>query len=126
MIPTSANRASFNAFAQPAAIPSEEMASTLGETDLRRIEQALLDAILDVTPNRTNAVDRLLDDMAQADGADGDGSSFDARDAGHSKRKQVEDLLAAAVLDNTSDRNRALDRLLGKTRSPGTNPATFA
>lgn len=67
---------------------------TLGETDLRRLEAALLDAILDVRPDRTNAVDHLLSDPAFTGGA------------------QVEQFLVAAVLDTHPDRNRALDRIL--------------
>ena len=67
---------------------------TLGESDLRRLEVALLDALLDVQPDHANAVDRLLDDLDFA------------------AREEVEQFLVAAVLDTHSDRNRALDRLL--------------
>jgi hypothetical protein len=74
---------------------------TLGETDLRRIEAALLDALLDVRHDRSNAVDLLLDDPALSKG-----------------RAQVEQLLHAAVMDTGSDRNQALDRLLGQTQRP--------
>ena len=76
----------------PAAGP--DLSHTLGEADLRRLEAALLDALLDVGPDRNNAVDRLLDDP------------------GFAGREQVEQLLVAAVLDTHPDRNRALDRLL--------------
>ncbi len=79
------------AVAAPAAV---EVLHTLGEADLRRLEAALLDALLDVRSDRGNAVDRLLDDRWLAG------------------REQVEQLLVAAVLDTHPDRNRALDRLL--------------
>jgi hypothetical protein len=79
------------AIAAPAAV---EVSLPLGEADLRRIEAALLDALLDVHSDRGNAVDRLLDDP------------------GFAGREQVEQLLVAAVLDTHPDRNRALDRLL--------------
>ena len=69
----------------------------LGEIDLRRIEAALLDALLDVGGGRSNAVDRLLDDPALS----GD-------------RQQVQQLLHAAVRDTGSDRNRALDEILDR------------
>jgi hypothetical protein len=105
------------------AIPLEAGA-LVGEADLRRIEQALLDAILDVHPNRSNALDRLLEDMDAADGADDDTASPAGRGAGHSRRQQVEALLQAAVLDTTpADRNRTLDRLLGDTPDPGIHAA---
>ena len=74
---------------------SAALPMTLGETDLRRLEAALLDALLDVQPDHANAVDRLLDDPNFAGG------------------EHVEQLLVAAVLDTHPDRNRALDRLLG-------------
>ena len=69
----------------------------LGETDLRRIEAALLDALLDVGHDRSNAVDRLLDDPELS----GD-------------RAQVEQLLHAAVMDKGADRNRELDQILDR------------
>lgn len=106
-------------FSRPAASLSEA-AATLGEADLRRLEQAMLDAILDVHPGGANALDRLLDDMDAADGAHDDTTSMADRDAGQSRRRQVEELLVAAVLDTTpADRNRELDRLLGETPDPG-------
>ena len=71
-----------------------DASQTLGEADLRRLEAALLDALLDVRSDRGNAVDRLLDDP------------------GFAGREQVEQLLVAAVMDTHPDRNRALDRLL--------------
>jgi hypothetical protein len=70
------------------------MSPTLGETDLLRLEAALLDSILDVRPDRSNAVDRLLSDPSFNGG------------------EQVEELLLTAVLDTHPDRNRALDRIL--------------
>jgi hypothetical protein len=116
-------RSSVHAFSRPAAAPADA-GTALGEADLRRIEQAMLDAILDVHPDGTNALDRLLDDMEAADGAHDDTSPVADRDAGQSRRKQVEALLLAAVLDTTpADRNRELDRLLGETPDPGTYAA---
>ena len=76
------------------AAPAVEASPTLGDTDLRRLEAALLEALLDVRPDRTNAVDRLLDDP------------------GFAGNEGVERLLHAAVMDTHPDRNRALDRLL--------------
>jgi hypothetical protein len=69
----------------------------LRPSDLQRIEQALLDALLDVRPDNENAVDELLNDPRFA----GD-------------RAEVERFLAAAVMDTQSDRNRALDQMLGE------------
>ena len=98
--------------------------SSIDAADLLRIERALLDAILDVHPHRTNALDRLLQDMDAADGANDDTTSAADRDAGTSRRKQVEALLVAAVLDTTpADRSRELDRLLGQTPDPGLHAA---
>ena len=73
-----------------------DLTMTIGESDLHRLERALLDAILDERADRGNAVDRLLSE-----------SNF----AGD--RAQVEQLLAAAVMDTHPNRNQALDRLLG-------------
>ena len=83
----------------PAVAPevSNAVSLPLGQSDLQRIEQALLDAILDVRPDNTNAVDELLNDPRFA----GD-------------RAEVERFLAAAVMDTQSDRNRALDQILGQ------------
>ena len=78
-----------------------DLSMTLGESDLHRLEQALLDAILDEREDRGNAVDRLLSE-----------SNF-AGDRAH-----VEQLLAAAVMDNHPNRNQALDRLLGDLGQP--------
>jgi hypothetical protein len=90
-----------------AVAPADSTPSTipLRQSDLQRIEQALLDAILDVRPNNQNAVDELLNDPKFA----GD-------------RAEVERLLAAAVMDTQPDRNRALDQILGN----GINSAPFA
>lgn len=122
MPPTRPGRSSPNTFAQPAATAERDPVSRLGEADLRRIEQALLDAILDVHPNQTNALDRLLDDMA-ADHTHDDTEGAPDRGAGHTRRQQVEELLVAAVLDTGPDRNRELDRLLGETPDPGVHAA---
>src|SRR5689334_13440097 len=67
-----------------------------GESDLIRIEQALLAAILDVRADHTNAVDQLLDDPKFS----GD-------------RAEVERFLAAAVMDKQSGRSRTLEQILG-------------
>ena len=77
-----------------APVTPADPSHTLGEADLRRLEAALLDALLDVRSDRSNAVDQLLGDPA------------------FTGREQAEQLLVAAVLDTHSDRNRALDRLL--------------
>ena len=75
---------------------------SLGESDLRRIEQALLDALLDVRPTDANALDRLLSDPKFS----------------HAGREDVQRFLTAATMDNRSDRNRALDRLFGDASAP--------
>ena len=87
-------------------------APALQEVDLRRIEDALLEALLDVGAGRSNAVDRLLNELDAADGAHDDTASANARGRGFSRRAQVEQLLVAAVSDTHPDRNRALARLL--------------
>lgn len=119
VIPNSrVGRSNVRAFSRPAAPPAQPNA-TLGEADLRRLEQAMLDAILDVQPNGSNALDRLLEEMDTADSAHDDTASTSDRDAGQSRRKQVQELLVAAVLDTTPvDRNRELDRLLGEMPDP--------
>ena len=82
----------------PAVAPAVSNASSfqLGQSDLQRIEKALLDAILDVRDDNENAIDELLNDPKFA----GD-------------RAEVERFLAAAVMDRNSDRNRALEQILG-------------
>jgi hypothetical protein len=65
----------------------------LGESDLQQIEHALLEALLDVSGNRSNAVDQLLHHFKGS-------------------RPELEQLLVAAVSDTHSGRNRALDRIL--------------
>jgi hypothetical protein len=85
----------------PAAAPvapvptGSNAAFQLGQSDLQRIERALLDAILDVRRDDANAIDDLLNDPNFA----GD-------------RTEVERFLAAAVMDTRSDRSRALDQML--------------
>ena len=103
---------------RPAGVPGNP-AGTLGEADLRRIESALLEALLDVHAGRANAVDELLAELSSADGAHDDTNALAQRDAGQSRRKQIEELLATAVLDTHPDRNRALDRILGELTEGG-------
>jgi hypothetical protein len=91
--------------AAPAAPAASNVSFQLGQSDLQRIERALLDAILDVRADDANAVDELLNDPKFA----GD-------------RTEVERFLAAAVMDTQSDRNRALDQILGD----GSASAPFA
>jgi hypothetical protein len=80
----------------PAARSEADSSLQLGQSDLQRIEQALLAAILDVRPDNANAIDDLLNDPEFT----GD-------------RAAVERFLATAVLDTQSDRSRALDQILG-------------
>ncbi len=82
--------------APPVDTTAANASMTLGEADLRRIETALLEAILDVRPDRSNAVDHLLDDPNLSP-----------------DRDQVEQLLVAALMDKHPNRNQALERLLG-------------
>ena len=81
------------------AAPLTRHPATIGESDLIRIEQALLAALLDPQPNHRNAVDHLLSDI-------------DPAGTNSARRTRVQELLVAAVSDTHADRNRALDRLL--------------
>jgi hypothetical protein len=89
----------------------------VGEIELKRIEDALLDALLETHANADNALDRLLDDMAAQEAAGRDEMGFDdhasleAEMAAPSKRSKIEELLVAAVIDNHPRRNAALDRI---------------
>ena len=65
----------------------------LQEADLLQIEHALLAALLDVSGERSNAIEQFLNRF--------EGS-----------RPDVEQLLATAVSDTHSGRNRTLDNLL--------------
>ena len=65
----------------------------LHEADLLQIEHALLAALLDVSGERSNAIEQFL-------------SRFQG------SRPDVEQLLVAAVSDTRSDRNRTLDNML--------------
>lgn len=78
---------------------------TLGEFDLQLVEQALLDAILDVGSDRTNAVDRLFHKMDAAGGVS---------EASLTRRQELEELVAVAVMDQHPNRHRALDRILNQ------------
>jgi hypothetical protein len=90
----------------------------LGEVELKRIEDALLDALLDHHVNRDNALDRLLDDMnALEKKSAAEPKSRSSRSAAEKsfevgKAARIEELLVAAVLDNHPNRNQALDRIL--------------
>ena len=65
----------------------------LQEADLLQIEHALLAALLDVSGERSNAIEQFL-------------SRFEG------SRPQVEQLLATAVSDTQSGRSRTLDTML--------------
>ena len=65
----------------------------LQEADLLQIEHALLAALLDVSGERSNAIEQFL-------------SRFEG------SRPEVEQLLVAAVSDTESGRSRTLDHLL--------------
>ena len=93
----------------------------LADLGLTRVEDALLDAILDNHRNRDSALDRLLDDMAcvdrrhrdemEAAAGDDDAPALPVDGYAVPKLQRIEQLLVAAVLDNHPNRNRALDRL---------------
>jgi hypothetical protein len=65
----------------------------LQEADLLQIEHALLAALLDVSGERSNAIEQFL-------------SRFEG------SRPEVEQLLVAAVSDTESGRSRTLDHML--------------
>jgi hypothetical protein len=65
----------------------------LQEADLLQIEHALLAALLDVSGERSNAIEQFL-------------SRFEG------SRPEVEQLLATAVSDTQSGRSRTLDNML--------------
>ena len=69
---------------------------SVGQIDLRQIETALLDALLDVGSDGGNAVDRLLSDPKLSPNG----------------REHVKRFLAAAVMDTGADRNRLLDEMM--------------
>lgn len=95
----------------PSTDAPAEAGALLGEADLRRMENALLEALLDVDLDRSNALDRFLSDL-DARAVNG---TAPATDADHAKfrRAQLEALLNTAVSDTRHDRNRALDQILG-------------
>ena len=89
----------------------------LADVELKRIEDALLDALLDHHTNRDNALDRLLDDMDRLDpdrvpATTGRGGLPAEEKATGVRKARIEELLVAAVLDNHPNRNAALDRIL--------------
>ena len=71
----------------------------LQEADLLQIEHALLAALLDVSGERSNAIEQFLNRF--------EGS-----------RPDVEQLLVTAVSDTQSGRTRALDRILTQVTTP--------
>ena len=89
----------------------------LADVELKRIEDALLDSLLETHVNRDNALDRLLADMEQVEAGERAGLAGEAfvpaaaPFAAPSKRAKIEELLVAAVLDNHPNRNAALDRI---------------
>jgi hypothetical protein len=93
-------------------------ATRLSAAALERAEESLLNALLDVHPNRRRALGRLLDDVTHGEAAFGDSPaacrrprSLFATDSPAS-RLRVEELLAAAVIGGHPRRRRSLDRLL--------------
>ena len=103
--------------AQP---PRSKRTVVLADVELKRIEDALLDSLLDTHANRDNALDRLLDDMARVESTERTATErtstagvrpFCDEALGESKVQRIEDLLVAAVMDNHPNRGRALDRI---------------
>lgn len=106
----------------------------VGEIELKRIEDALLDALLDTHANADNALDRLLEDMELQEAAEresrlaetgGDYASLERELATPSKRSQIEELLVAAVIDNHPRRNQALDRIFADLAATQEEAALF-
>jgi hypothetical protein len=96
--------------------------TTLGDAQLKRVEDALLERLIDAHPNRQTALDRLVDDIARHDVLYIHPApmpvpapvpeSFD-------NRERVEQLLVAAVvMGNHRNQTRALDRILGEIAAP--------
>ena len=88
----------------------------IADVELKRVEDALLDALLDTHANADNALDRLLGDMEMTEAGErnartDDYAALEAVLARPSKKSRIEELLVAAVLDNHPNRNAALDRI---------------
>lgn len=84
----------------------------LADVELKRIEDALLESLLDTHTNRDNALDRLLDDMTRVEADERVTAERSSRTlAAPSKKARIEELLVAAVLDNHPNRSNAIDRI---------------
>ena len=78
---------------------------------LRRVEDALIAAVLDAHPNASPAVDRLLDDLGVADSVRGQTNRrFASGDCIESERVEVR--LVGLILDRHPRREAAFERLL--------------
>ena len=106
----------------------------VGDVELKRIEDALLDALLDTHANADNALDRLLEDMERQEVAEredrlaaceGDYATLERELATPSRRSRVEELLVAAVIDNHPRRNQALDRIFADLAATHEEAARF-
>jgi len=106
----------------------------VGEVELKRIEDALLEALLDTHINADNALDRLLEDMERQESAEreerlveshGDYAALEREMNTPSKRAQIEQLLVAAVIDNHPRRNAALDLIFADLAATHEEAARF-
>jgi hypothetical protein len=85
----------------PASVPPPASEPVFEDSDLQLIEKALLEAILDVRPDRDNAIDRLLSDPA------------------FGRREEAHQFITAALLDTGGgNRGRALDQMLDRRVAP--------
>ena len=92
--------------------PKSKRTLVLADMELQRVEDALLDALMDVHANRDNALDRLLDDMTKVEAKERVEAArpFNDADLGQSKVERIEELLVAVVMDNHPNRHKAIDR----------------
>jgi hypothetical protein len=106
----------------------------VGDVELKRIEDALLDALLETHANADNALDRLLEDMERQEATEraerlaesgGDYASLECELAAPSKRARIEELLVAAVIDNHPRRSQALDRIFADLTATHEEAARF-
>ena len=92
--------------------PQSKRTLVLADVELKKVEDALLDALLDVHVNRDNALDRLLGDIAQVEAKEhAEAFPFDESVLSESKMQRIEEMLSLAVMDNHPNRARALDRI---------------
>ena len=101
---------------RPGKRPAKLGAPRLSAATLERLEDALIDSLLDTHPNRDRAMGRLLRDVNRAV-ADGSPTGFprlhwNATECTPARLARIEELLVGAVLEGHPKRGESLDRLL--------------